>query len=109
MTTRLQTIDRPRVRPTGRAAVLAAIVTVLGVVSVVPVRAYLDGRARIAGLERQERALEQENADLRARIAKLYDPAELERLARECLGMVEPGEIAFIVVPEDGKPAPSSC
>ena len=35
---------------------------------------------------------------------------ELERIARECLGMVKPGEIAFVVVPKGGHTAtPSDC
>ena len=33
----------------------------------------------------------------------------LERIARECLGMVKPGETAFVVVPAHGKPDPPDC
>jgi cell division protein FtsB len=36
----------------------------------------------------------------------LRDPGFLERLARQCLGMVKPGEVAFVVVPVQGAPAP---
>jgi len=98
----VRTEAAPRPRLTGRAALLLIVLTVLAVFSTVPVREYLSQRSRIAELERQARTLEQENAGLRTDMAKLYDPAELERLARECLGMVAPGEIeAFLMTHPD--------
>ena len=42
----------------------------------------------------------------RPRRAAPRSDAFLERLARQCLGMVKPGEIAFVVVPKEGAPAP---
>ena len=52
-------------------------------------------------------ATDSEIANLRAEISRLHDPAELERLARECLGMVGPGEVAFVM---PGRTAnPSDC
>jgi cell division protein FtsB len=54
--------------------------------------------------------VEQQNEVLNARIFQLKDPAYLERLARECLGMVAPGETAFVMVPEQGPPpAATDC
>jgi cell division protein FtsB len=39
----------------------------------------------------------------------MRDPAYVERFARECLGMIKPGEIPFVVVPKHGKAgAPSA-
>ena len=89
-------LNRDRPRLTARAGALVVIVTLLGVLAVVPARAYLDQRAQLAALELQAQQLEDENAAIGSAIAKLHDPAELERLARECLGMVKPGEIAFV-------------
>jgi cell division protein FtsB len=89
-------LARVRPRLTARAGALVVIVTLLGVLALVPARAYLDQRARVAALELQAQRLEDQNATLANAIAKLHDPAELERLARECLGMVKPGEIAFV-------------
>ena len=89
-------LERVRPRLTARAGALVVIVTLLGVLALVPARAYLDQRARVAALELQAQRLEDQNATLADAIAKLHDPAELERLARECLGMVKPGEIAFV-------------
>ena len=96
MSSRSRSLDRDRPRLTARAGALVVIVALLGVLAVVPARAYLDQRARIAALELQAQRLETQNATLSNRVAKLHDPAELERLARACLGMVKPGEIAFI-------------
>ena len=56
-----------------------------------------DLRARLVQLSTRVAQLEAENADLRVEISRLHDPAELERLARSCLGMVGPGEVAFVV------------
>ena len=92
-----RTLERDRPRLTGRAAALLVVVLLLGLIALVPARQFLDQRGRIAELERQAARLEQQNATLRAEIASLHDPAELERLARECLGMVRPGEIALVV------------
>ncbi|MGQ0668121.1 MAG: FtsB family cell division protein [Actinomycetota bacterium] len=104
-----QTVPRARARPTARGVLLAAVVAVLAVFSAVPVRQYLDQRGEIADLGRQILLLEDANAELERWIARLHDPAELERLARECLGMVKSGEVAFVVVPKGGEPQPPPC
>jgi len=106
---RADAVDRPRPRLTGRAAALLVIVTVLGVFAVMPARELLAERGRIADLERQALVLQRENRRLSEQIARLHDPAELERLARACLGMVRPGEIAFVTTPRPGDREPSSC
>ena len=48
-------------------------------------------------------------AELERRIADLNDPSTLERLARECLGMVNPGEIAFVPIPKGRAPTLPDC
>jgi cell division protein FtsB len=100
---------KPRVRITARAAVLLFVVFVVGMFAIAPVRAYFDQRSRLQQLERQAAELERQNGDLERRIADLQDPATLERLARACLGMVEPGEIAIVTVPKKGAPTPPDC
>ena len=60
-------------------------------------------------LERQTQLLEQQNAQLQRQVTLLHDPAYLERIARECLGMVKKGEIGFIIVPKTGAPQPATC
>ncbi len=85
----------PRGRITIRAVVLAAILLVLGISAAGPVRNYLAQRAEIDQLEQRIDTLERERIQLERELERIRDPDELERLARECLGMVRPGEIAF--------------
>jgi len=72
-------------------------VAILVVMAIVPIGRYLDQRSAIADIDRRAAELEAENADLRVEISRLHDPAALERLARSCLGMVGPGEAAFVI------------
>ncbi len=94
-------LSREGPRLTGRAAGLLIALALLVLLALVPARALLAQRATMADLERRTSELENENAELRGEIARLNDPAELERLARECLGMVGPGEIALVVPGSD--------
>ena len=100
---------RPATRFTPRAAVLALLITAIALYAVVPFRTYLQQRDRLSRLEHQSQILEQQNTRLQARIAQLNDPGYLERYARECQGMVKPGEIAFIIVPKTGSGQPLDC
>jgi cell division protein FtsL len=92
-----------------RASILLIAVFLSVVFAVAPMRAYLQQRAELSDLERQTQLLQQQNTDLERRIADLNDPATLERLARECLGMVRPGEIAFVPIPKGRAPTPPDC
>jgi cell division protein FtsB len=103
------TLPRPRrrrARLTARATILCTLVIGVLVLSIAPARLYFEQRAELGQLERQAAALEQTNETLAARAEQLRDHAFLERLARRCLGMVKPGEVAFVVVPKEGAPAP---
>jgi cell division protein FtsB len=97
------------VRLTPRAAVLVFAIFLVGMFAIAPTRAYFEQRARLADLERQAAELAAGNDELRARLADLNDPRTLERMARECLGMVMPGEIAYVVLPADRAPTPPDC
>jgi cell division protein FtsB len=97
---------RRRVRLTARATILCALVVGVLVLSVAPAQMYFEQTAEVARLERQVAALSRTNETLSARAEQLRDRAFLERLARRCLGMVKRGEIAFVVVPKEGAPAP---
>ena len=90
-------LSREGPKLTGRAAFLLVAVTFLAILALVPARQFLDQQGRIDELERRADRLEEQNATLRSEITRLRDPAELERLARECLGMVAPGETALVV------------
>jgi len=87
------------VRLTPKAAILSVVLMVLLLYMMVPLRSYLEQRARLTDLQQQSTSLQQQQARLLNQIAELQDPDYLQRIARECLGMVRPGEIAFVVVP----------
>ena len=97
---------RRRARLTARATILCSLVIGVLVLSVAPAQLYFDQCAELAQLERRAAALERTNDTLNSRAEQLRDHAYLERLARRCLGMVKPGEVAFVVVPKEGAPAP---
>ena len=92
----------PRGRITARAVVLMAILLVLGISAAGPFRNYLAQREAIGQLEQRIDALERERNALEQELERIRDPDYLEQLARECLGMVRPGEIAF-ANPEGGE------
>jgi len=99
-----EAIGRARFRLTPRATILTLIVAALLLYMVGPLRTYLGQRDRLVQLQRQTQMLQGQNARLEQEIRRLNDPAYLERLARERLGMVKPGEIGFVVVPESPVP-----
>ena len=95
-------------RVTTRAVLLTLIVIGLLVSAAYPVRSYLSQEAEIDSLERRAGVLAGANRRLQGEIRSLQDPAYIEKLARQCLGMVRPGEIAFVVIPE-GAAVPPAC
>jgi cell division protein FtsB len=97
---------RRRARLTARALVVSAIVGAVLVLSIAPARMYFEQKAELAQMQRRAERLEAQTDALAARAEQLRDPETLERLARRCLGMVRPGETAFVVVPKEGAPVP---
>jgi len=97
---------RRRARLTARATILLTIMIGVLALSVAPARMYFEQQAELARFERQAALLEHDNEALSARAEQLRDPTFMERLARQCLGMVERGETAFVVVPDEGPPIP---
>ena len=96
-------------RLTPRASILAFVVFVAAIFAVAPARAFLEQRAEQQQLTQQVAQLQQENDALTQRLNDLNDPVHLDRLARECLGMVKPGEIAFVPIQRGHAPTPPSC
>ncbi|MCZ6505134.1 MAG: septum formation initiator family protein [Actinobacteria bacterium] len=90
----------------------AAVVTLLFLVTgaafltqVVPYRQILDSQRQVSSARAELAALEEDNEVLAADIAALQTDEEVEKLAREKLGYVRPGETAYIVLdpPEEEK------
>ncbi|MEX1047552.1 MAG: septum formation initiator family protein [Actinomycetota bacterium] len=109
MSVRGHAASRPRVRITARAVLVLMMLIVAGIAFVYPLRLYIAQQGKIDDLERQTQALAGENRELQREVDKLHDPAYLERLARECLGMVGKGETSFVLVPRGGESSPEPC
>lgn len=77
----------------------AAVVT-----NVVPYRQILEQRRAVETAAAQLEALEAENEVLVAQRDALETPMEIERLAREKLGYVRPGEVAYVVLEPPAAP-----
>jgi cell division protein FtsB len=86
-----------------RGAVVATLVGVLLLSALYPLRQYMSQDSHVNALVRQERALDDKIADLKRHQELLMSDDEVERVAREELGMVRPGEVAFAVVPGSGR------
>ena len=97
------------VRLNARAVALLLIALAVVLLAIAPLRGYLDERGELSDLTKQATTLEQQNQAMQHRIDQLSDATFLERIARECMGMVKPGETAFVVVPAHGKPDPPDC
>ena len=83
--------------------ILALIVAGIAVVTaVIPFRQILEQQARVDGASAELSRLQLENEMLSGEVAALATPGEIERLARENLGYVMPGETAYVVLePEE--------
>ncbi|MFM8999209.1 MAG: FtsB family cell division protein [Actinomycetota bacterium] len=96
MSSRSQALSHDRPPLSLRSALIALSILGMLLVASGPVRALLEQRAQVQRLAAKAAELEAENSAIRAEIARLKDPAVLEQLARECLGMVRPGETAVV-------------
>ncbi len=98
-------IRRPVPRWVGPIAALA-ILLVLGVALG---GAYWDGyrlRREAAEMARERDLLRRQNTQLREEIRLLNTPEYIERIAREQLGLVRPGEIAIMLMRPTPAPPP---
>lgn len=101
--TRTQYRRVPRWVVVGTAATVLAILTVVFGSTFVQVYRLEREAAR---MEQLKRDLEAQNAQLREEIKLLHTPQYIERLAREQLGLVKPGEIALLIVQTPPDPVP---
>jgi cell division protein FtsL len=97
---------RRRSRLSLRGATLLIVVMLLLLAAVAPVRNLMEQRSELVQLQRQTANLQAKDAALQARVNQLSDPSYIQQLARQCLGMVMPGQIAFVTIPKRGAPIP---
>jgi cell division protein FtsB len=69
---------------------------------VVPYRQILDSHRQVSSAEQRLSDLESENSRLQSDVDALNTDEEIEKLARDKLGYVRPGEIAYVVLEPPG-------
>jgi cell division protein FtsB len=87
-------------------AQLMALVLVLGLVSAMaiqPTRQLLAQQHRISATVHELHKTEQDNHRLDVQIARLRNPDFIEEQARAQIGLVRPGETAYVVMPKPHK------
>ena len=71
-----------------------------------PVRTVIDQGNQISAAHRQIQGLNAENNQLKQEIGALQTPADIEQIARQDYGLVQPGEQAYGVVPSTAQAKP---
>ena len=90
---------------TGRALILAAVVALLVLALSVPVRNWLAQRAEVTALRADIAASSERIEQLQTELARWSDPAFVSTEARRRLHFVLPGEIGYVTISSDGRPA----
>lgn len=72
------------------------------ITQVVPYRQIIESQRQVTAAQERLTTLETENQALQADVAALNSDEEIEKLAREKLGYVRPGETAFVVLDPPG-------
>jgi len=87
------------IRLTFHGTILVAVFVVLILMAAAPARQAYEQKQAVARERARLEALKTENRSLEQRLARLDDPEYQEKLAREQLGLVRPGETSYVVVP----------
>jgi cell division protein FtsL len=92
------------IRRPGAAAVtfLFLLMGAAFLTQVVPYRQIVDSQRQVAEARAELETLQSENAELQADVSALQTDQEVEKLAREKLGYVRPGETAYVVLDPPG-------
>ena len=83
---------------TGRAAILAVVLAVLGLSVAYPLRQYLVQRAEINRLSRQVHEQQRRVVELQAERQRWDDPAYIKAQARERLHFCMPGQTCYVTI-----------
>lgn len=90
---------------TSRALILISVFALLVLALSVPVRAWLSQRAEVAALRADIAASSERIAELQTELGRWSDPAFISTEARRRLHFVLPGEIGYVTISSDGRPA----
>lgn len=85
-------------------SVAALVVAVAVTTNALPLRQIVDQQREVAQARSELDDLKRENSILTDQVGALQTPLEIERLAREKLGYVRPGEAAYVVIEQDAPP-----
>ncbi len=100
--------ETPRESFSYRSVIGVAVVVLLGLIATAGVKSYRDlatARAHEADLEARIAASQERWLILSEHLERIEtDPLTLEGLARERLGMVEPGDVVFVLPEDDPSP-----
>ena len=88
-------------------ALLILLVGAAFLTQVVPYRQIIDSNRSVESARAELEQLESENEDLQSDIDALQTDVEIEKLAREKLGYVRPGEEAYVVLDPPGTDEPT--
>ncbi|HEX9697586.1 MAG TPA: septum formation initiator family protein [Actinomycetota bacterium] len=80
-----------------RKLVYALVATAVALSVLYPLRQYTASKQHLAELVASEKRIDAKTEELKAAKNRLSSDAEVERLAREHLHMVRPGEVAFAI------------
>lgn len=87
------------------AAIVTLLILLMGaafVTQVVPYNQIVESQREVADARAELAELESANERLQADVDALHTDSEIERLAREKLGYVRPGETAYVVLDPPG-------
>ncbi|HUZ42861.1 MAG TPA: septum formation initiator family protein [Acidimicrobiales bacterium] len=86
-----------------RRALLLVVVAVMAAMGMFlfgyPTRTYLDQRAQLTREQAMVDRLAVQNQTLQSEAARLQNTGEIERLARQDYGLVQPGQEAYAILP----------
>ena len=82
-----------------RFLIAVGLLLLVAAVLAVPARSYWAQRGELSAREARLAEVNRTNDELTARLTRLGEPAEIQRIARRDYGLVEPGEESYAILP----------
>lgn len=86
-----------RLKSRFRLGVMLLVVGALAVTGLAPARRAYEQRQQIAAEREKLAELTAENQELQSRLRRLQDPAFVEKVVREELGLARPGDTVYVM------------
>lgn len=91
-------LKRRKIKPMVRRIVALLLIVYIAYTLVFQQIAINEARTKEEEIKKQIEALKKENEQIKAELERMSDQEYIEKLAREKLGLIKPGEIMFIDV-----------